>query len=304
MLTKQDVLYFAYGSNLNEADLRRWCRENSEPYPLGPPVARAYLPDTQLVFNYASPSRGGGTLNIRHRLGQAVQGALYHMSPEGWEVLDRKEGAPRVYKQLDILALTEDGREHSAVTYQVEASRAEGTFVRPAAEYVQIVHDGLATLGFTDCMLRPVSHGKEPPWCIDKLFVYGTLMEGEIRHPILENWCDHLAGIRATAPGLLFDSGKNFPAMFPAERAGQEVRGELYPVVDLKKAFEMLDIVETVRRYGSTGSLFRRAVLRVRAEDGNSYVAWAYLYDGTPAGMTPIPSGNWLEVPHERLPEE
>jgi len=303
MHSKQDVLYFAYGSNLNEADLRRWCEDNGQPYPLGPVFGRAYLPDTQLVFNHASAFRKGGSLNIRHRLGQATQGTLYHMSPEGWEVLDRREGAPRIYRQLDVLALTEDGREHSAITYQVDAAQTEGGFVKPAEEYVRTVHDGLAAFGFTDCMLRPVSHGKEPPWCVDKLFVYGTLMEGEVRHPILENWCNHLAGIRATAPGLLYNSGKGFPCLFPAESGGQDVQGELYPLVDLKKAFEMLDIVETVRRYGSTGSLFRRAILRVRGEDGNSYVAWAYLYDGTPNGMTPIRSGNWQDVPHERLPE-
>jgi gamma-glutamylcyclotransferase (GGCT)/AIG2-like uncharacterized protein YtfP len=300
----QDIFYFSYGTNMNEADVRQWCRENNQPYPLGPVFARAYLPDSQIVFNLPSPVREGGSLNIRHRLGQATPGVLYHMTPEGWKIMDRRVSSPRDYKHLDVVALTEDGREHSAVTYQVDTTLTEGGFVKPTAEYVGIVAEGLAAHGFTDRMLRPVSHGKEPPWHVDMLFVYGTLMEGEVRHHILEHWCDHRAGLRAQAAGLLYESGKGFPAMFPAEREGQEVRGELYPLVDLKKAFEMLDIVETVRRYGSTGSLFRRAIVRVRAEDGNSYTAWAYLYDGTPGGMSPIPTGNWLDVPHERLPED
>ncbi|HNY66502.1 MAG TPA: hypothetical protein PKM41_13790 [Deltaproteobacteria bacterium] len=38
--------YFAYGSNLNEDDLRAWCAKRGRQYPLGGKLAVGYLPDS------------------------------------------------------------------------------------------------------------------------------------------------------------------------------------------------------------------------------------------------------------------
>ena len=58
------VLYFAYGSNLNETDLDRYCLERALP-PIGlESVGLGFLPDRRLAFTHRSSSRGGGVLDV------------------------------------------------------------------------------------------------------------------------------------------------------------------------------------------------------------------------------------------------
>jgi gamma-glutamylcyclotransferase (GGCT)/AIG2-like uncharacterized protein YtfP len=285
--------YFAYGSNLNGADLSHWCEKKGCAYPLGEKFANAYLPDMELVFNFASPDREGGVLNIRHRLGQATPGVLFIIPSGDYSALDKKEGAPRVYKQIEVTALTEDGREHEAIAYQVDYTLTEGGFIPPDFDYLHVVKDGLAFHGIDDLMLKAVSKGKEAPWTIDRLFVYGTLMEGESRHHILESWGKPFIEREARAPGLLYRSNKGYACMVPAENPSQVVTGELYQLPDVRHTFEMLDIVEGVGGYESRTSLFRRAILRVSSADGNTYPAWVYLYDKEVRGLQHISSGKW-----------
>jgi gamma-glutamylcyclotransferase (GGCT)/AIG2-like uncharacterized protein YtfP len=290
---KNDLLYFAYGSNLNAADLTRWCEKKGCRYPLGDKFANGYLPDMELVFNYASPDREGGVQNIKRRLGQALPGVLFKMPPGGWAALDKREGSPVIYKKLQMTALTEDGQAHDAVTYQVDYNLTEGGFVPPDFDYLCVVKEGLAVHGIDERMLKAASKGKEPPWFIDRLFVYGTLMAGESRHHLLESWGKPCADGKAKAPGLLLDSGKGYPCMTPANQSNHVVTGELYELKDVRGAFEMLDIVEGVRGYESRIALFRRAIVHVTATDGSSCPAWVYLYDLNIQGLPHIVSGNW-----------
>lgn len=287
------LLYFAYGSNLNEADLRQWCEQAGRPYPLSEPIASAYLPDMQLVFNYNSQRRKGGALNIRHRLGQTTPGMLFRVSVEGIATLDLREGSPNVYKHLDVTALTEDGRQHNAITYQVHTAMIEGVFVPPHPDYLAVLKAGFAAHGLDDCMLNAVSEDKEPPTCIDKLFVYGTLMEGGPRHHILKSWGNYERKMSGRVRGTLYDTGKGFPCLVPAEADDHFVTGEIYPLKDVKKGFEMLDIVEAVKRFGESGAFFRRAIIRAEMADGTSDLTWSYLSDMDIQGMARIESGKW-----------
>ncbi len=109
-------LYFAYGSNLNSADLRSWCIAENVAYPLEGKFANGYIPDMRLTFNFYSEERGGGVLNIRKQLGNAVPGGLFRVAPGGWEVLNRRELAPKTHREIKVTALTDDGRTHEAVT--------------------------------------------------------------------------------------------------------------------------------------------------------------------------------------------
>lgn len=301
-MKNQVPYYFAYGSNLNGADLTRWCEKKGCAYPLGEKFDNAYLPDVELVFNYASPEREGGVLNIRRRLGQATPGVLFEMPAGGYPALDRKEGAPRIYKQIAMTALTEDGRAHEAIVYQVDSALTEGGFVRPDYEYLHVVKEGLSFHGIDDRMLMAAAKGREAPWMIDRLFSYGTLMEGESRHHILESWGKPVFKSEVRASGRLYNSGKGYPCMVPAEAPGQIVTGESYQIPDLRQAFEMLDIVEDAQGNESRRSLFRRAILRVATEYGNEHSAWAYLYDRDIRNMRRILSGSWREDRSNRSP--
>lgn len=291
-----ELLYFAYGSNLNEGDLNRWCEERGHFYPLGEKVANAYLPDTRLIVNYSSSFRQGGILNIKYQLGQAAPGALFRVLPGGWNVLDAKGDTEHMYKHLNIVALTDDGREHVAVAYQIDASKTSKTFIHPHPDYLRIVREGMAAHQINEKMLASVTEGKEPDFYIEHLFVYGTLMSGCPRHYLLAAWADLDSRVEAQAHGLLYNSWKGFPCMIPDVTGRQIVNGELYKLQDSKKAFEILDIIETARRYATTGTFFRRAIIQTRRADATPCLAWTYFVDMSVEGMPRIPSGSWRAV--------
>jgi gamma-glutamylcyclotransferase (GGCT)/AIG2-like uncharacterized protein YtfP len=81
--------------------------------------------------------------------------------------------------------------------------------------------------------------------------------------------------------------------MSPAEKEDQFVSGEAYRLKDIKKVFEMLDIVEEVKRYGETGALFRRAIIDIEMQDGSTCPAWCYMSAINTKSMQQIESGKW-----------
>jgi gamma-glutamylcyclotransferase (GGCT)/AIG2-like uncharacterized protein YtfP len=122
-------------------------------------------------------------------------------------------------------------------------------------------------------------------------------MKGFARHHLLEAWAHPMTRQEAHAPGILFDSRKGHPCLIPAKKEGQIVKGELYRIKDNRQAFEMLDIVEDFKGYGNARSEFRRAVLRVQNTKGESFLAWAYLYNRPTAKLDMIESGDWKNRP-------
>jgi gamma-glutamylcyclotransferase len=75
-------LYFAYGANLNRDSMSWRC-------PRARPLRSMYLPDYQLEFSTHA--------TIRPEPGESVAGALWEISPECEESLDRFEGYPVYY---------------------------------------------------------------------------------------------------------------------------------------------------------------------------------------------------------------
>ena len=112
-------LYFAYGSNLHEADFRSWCSRKGLATNCLRRIAKAYLPDEALAFSYKSQTRRGGVLNIRPFQAGVVEGYLYEVSGDGWSILDRKEGAPNCYRRETVTVLDANGSEIQAATYRV-----------------------------------------------------------------------------------------------------------------------------------------------------------------------------------------
>lgn len=290
-------LYFAYSADINAQDLQKWCDRNGFDNPIARKVANAWLPDMELIFNYRERERKGRVTNIRRRFGQALPGVLYEVKPDGWKAIEAKKLAPRCYKPFQTTVLTEDGREHEARAYHVIADRIAGTFHPPRVEYAAILREGLLSHGFEDSMLNAVAAGREAPWYIDHLFVYGTLMKGFARHHLLEAWGHPMTREETRVRGVLFDSRKGYPCLVPAKKETQFVMGELYRLRDNRQAFEMLDIVEDFRGYGNPRSEFRRAIVRTDTVDENLRLAWAYLYNRPTAKLDVIESGDWKVRP-------
>jgi cation transport regulator ChaC len=130
-------LYFAYGSCMNQADLAR-----SEPRAvyLGSAVLRNY----RLAFSRFSQFRGGGVADIVREPGEWIEGVLFEV-PD-FEALDRREGAPFVYRRRKVRVYPESlgGRWRWAWTYEVvEKSPVE---IAPSREYALLIWEGARVL--------------------------------------------------------------------------------------------------------------------------------------------------------------
>jgi gamma-glutamylcyclotransferase (GGCT)/AIG2-like uncharacterized protein YtfP len=282
--------YFAYGSNLNAADLGKWCTENNKNPKLIKPCGVGYLPDYELVFNYYSKKRGGGALNLKPRPGQLVAGVIFEVSEGGKELLDKKEGTPGCYQRIYEIVLTEDGKEIPVFTYRVcDAVRAD--FEPPTEEYFEIVRQGLKDFGLSDSMLTVVAQNRLPALALTSLFVYGTLMPREVRYSLLEGYCVSEV-LPAKASGRLLDLGC-YPGMISAEKPEDWVQGELLKIRRIDQALAHLDRIEGFHGFGKSGSLFRRALIRVATGDNHPQLAWTYYFNQDHLQGKLIPSGNW-----------
>ena len=133
------MLYFAFGSNLNVAQMRRRC-------PSSTVAGVAHLPGYALEFSGVSRRwGGGGTCNIRSVPGASVPGILYRLTPEDFSTLDGFEGAPGRYRRQEVEVNTDDGPV-AAVTYTRVDSPAPNP---PSQAYAATVAYGYGMHGFT-----------------------------------------------------------------------------------------------------------------------------------------------------------
>jgi gamma-glutamylcyclotransferase (GGCT)/AIG2-like uncharacterized protein YtfP len=281
------VLYFAYGSNLDEESWELWCKnEGYDPAsiePLGP----AWLPDHELVFHYQSRLRGGGALDIQPQRGTVVPGALCKV--HDWEGLDAKEGVSGgYYRRARVTALTDDGRAHAATAYRVCRERI-GDFVAPAREYREMVLRGLSRFGHAHDAFLAAASGRPPPPDPAALFAYGTLMQGEPSHHLLSGRVRRFHGpARVGGASLLRLDG--YPGLVPSETGS--VHGEVYELDDLAVVLEELDPYEDFLGYDRQGSLYCRSLVRAVTSSG-PMLAWTYVYLGEGDSFSLIPSGRW-----------
>jgi len=134
-----------------------------------------------------------------------------------------------------------------------------------------------------------------PTGAISHLFVYGTLLPGDVRFPLLEpfivdgGWPDRIAG-------ELFDTGEDYPAAVLTAGASSMIVGNTFALLEtsLVRSLEVLDDVE-----GVVDGDYRRVA--ITTESGVR--AWVY-EGGGGLPLTPIPSGDWLghRPPHLARP--
>ncbi len=130
------VWYFAYGSNMNRAQMRSRTGQILEEQP-------GRLENYEMVFN--KKSRGGSaTANIRPAPGKTVYGVLYKIPDAALRSLDRFEGVPVHYRRIEVSATDSAGRKVAAQAYI--ATRVEKG-LRPAAHYLQVILDGAGEHG-------------------------------------------------------------------------------------------------------------------------------------------------------------
>jgi gamma-glutamylcyclotransferase (GGCT)/AIG2-like uncharacterized protein YtfP len=287
------TMYFAYGSNLDREDWAAFCaRHGADPDCLRP-LGTALLPDAELVFNYRSPVRGGGALNLAPRRGQVVQGVLFEVTGEGWEVLDAKEGvASGRYARSARVAIAGGGATVPVVTYEVVRERLE-RHVAPTAAYVETVSRGLAAHGLSRAPLDAAARGAPSPPLVEGLFVYGTLMRGESRFPAMAAHRPRRV-LLARGPGRLHETSGDYPMMdLEGAAATDAVRGEYMAVAGLAPALETLDAVEDFAGYGHPANEYVRTLVEIDAGEGRPRLAWTYAACDRRVMGPRIASGCW-----------
>lgn len=105
------VLYFSYGSNMNQDDLNRFCKQVNRPIidinTKSPKIG--ILKDHKLDFNYHSTELGGGAANFTPSPGDHVEGVVFEMSKEDMVTLDMKEGHPEDFPRILVSITQIDG---------------------------------------------------------------------------------------------------------------------------------------------------------------------------------------------------
>ncbi|WP_161604470.1 gamma-glutamylcyclotransferase [Roseiconus nitratireducens] len=285
--------YFAYGSNLDTADFDRWCGEKGYGTGLLRKRSWAQLFDHRLAFSHFSCTRGGGALNVEPYPGGMVEGVLFEVDPrEGWEALDRKEGAPRYYQRVPLAVVDQDGEEIEAITYLVKQPKHR--HVKPTDAYLQLVQNAYENHDLELDILNAAAAGHSEP-ITDAIFIYGTLMRGQCRAAhIREHGVQYVCG--AACPGSLWDTGSGFPGItFDSEHtyAHECVRGEYLRTKNLPALLERLDRIEGFRGFGKGGSLFHRRLTTVEVGGKKLRPAWVYVLANARLKSERIPSGCW-----------
>lgn len=105
------VRYFAYGSNLDFAQMRRRC-------PSSRVVGRAWLPGYRVTFPRPCESWGGGVAGIEPAAGHDAHGVVYELCDEDLATLDDYEGvADGDYDRREVEVHCEAGGTMRVWTY-------------------------------------------------------------------------------------------------------------------------------------------------------------------------------------------
>ena len=281
--------YFAYGSNLSDADWHAWCEERGYDSTARTPVEPAWLPNYSMRFHYYSHGRGGGAADVvADGAGTAVPGMLFSLTEEGWAWMDQKEGHPRYYERQPVFVLTSAGDVVETITYVVVPQRRTSELVPPTTAYADVVKEGLQHYNLPIGHLKNAIGNFESKSALQHVFVYGTLMQGESRWSQLERWsCGPVH--EGQISGRLFHLGR-YPGMRPNEVG--VVHGEVHRCNDIENCLGVLDSIEGVDDDDGSQGLYLRLPVPVKV--GNDIIwAWSYVINRLPTGATPIDDGRW-----------
>lgn len=125
------MLYFAYASNMNFVQMKRWC-------PASRFLKAVFLEGHRFVYDGYSVTWDGAVGNMVGSDTERVWGALYEITEKDRLALDAFEGYPRTYDRKEVDVKDVDGGVHRAMTY-ARAGRAVG---KPHPDYERVVLDG------------------------------------------------------------------------------------------------------------------------------------------------------------------
>lgn len=142
----KQALYFAYGSNLNQQQMKMRCPKAE---PLGP----ATLKNHRLVFRHVA--------DIEAAPGKETSGALWLITQECLDALDRYEGYPNLYTRYWTDVETENGETRQAIIYKM----ASTDYASPSPGYLGAIAAGYRDFNLcTDALDEALTATKQAPW--------------------------------------------------------------------------------------------------------------------------------------------
>ncbi len=130
------MLYFAYGSNMDPAQMR-------ERAPGGRALGAARLGGWRLTFTRDSPGWGGGVGHIEPDPADEVWGVLWDLTEPDLVALDAYEGVDVGAYVRDEVSVTQDGRDIDAIVY-LAVPRG---FKQPSERYIAALVRGAEAHG-------------------------------------------------------------------------------------------------------------------------------------------------------------
>ena len=291
MTGSDSTLYFGYGSNLDADDWNIWCEEKKLDPSGVKEIGPCWLPDHRLKFHYRSFRREGGAADVVPAgCGHAVPGVLFELNDRALTNMDRKEGHPNTYQRTMVDVLLPDGTSVEALTYRLQPKK-QGDYVPPTSYYSGLIKSGLKKRNLPIEDLKNAIENSDYSYPVEHLFVYGTLMQGEVRSSTM---AQHTQGeiLEATAQGSLYTLGA-YPGMLPTPEG--RVKGELHRLNDVFFGLQSLDRVEGFYGFSAVDSLFKRTLIEVNV-GGNTVWAWTYVYGSDIDEGQRITSGDWKQV--------
>jgi gamma-glutamylcyclotransferase len=125
------MLYFAYASNMNHAQMKERC-------PGGRFLKPVVLEGYRFVYDGYSVARQGATANIVKSGLDSVRGALFEITEKDKLSLDSHEGYPKDYDRKVVEVRDAQGAACAAMAY-FRPGRALG---KPHPDYERVVLDG------------------------------------------------------------------------------------------------------------------------------------------------------------------
>ncbi len=284
------MMYFGYGSNLDWNDWKGFCERKGRNPDGFREIEPAWVLGHNLKFHYHSSGRNGGAadvvpLNHYH----ATPGALFELDEDTWQTMNMKEGTKGgYYKPKEVLVVRQSGEICTALTYVVCEEKIKPHYTKPSAEYEQLIRQGLLSRSLPDSGL---DHSMDGNWelpVIEHLFVYGTLMSGEVRHGELSPYIESIED--GNMQGILYDLD-----YYPGIKTGEGlVHGELIKMNDVESCLNNIDSIEGFYGYGHKNSLYERTIVPVQTNQGVEW-AWTYVYSGHVEENIRIHSGRWKQ---------
>lgn len=148
------TLYWAYGSNLNKAQMRERC-------PRAKAVSKLYLPGGRLIF------RGVADVDLDCEETRHIGGGLWRITPRCEEVLDRFEGFPGFYRKcyLTLRLKDEDGEwlePERAMFYVMNRPDSDRPGVHlPWEKYYETIRQGYEDFGLDTRLLQQALEDSE-----------------------------------------------------------------------------------------------------------------------------------------------